>query len=501
MTSSAAKFVSDEEMVELQSLGYRSRTRPRPHQAQEFLDHRDSKARCMGWSMRTGKTKGIIDLAEYLFSIGEIEALLVIAPNGVHQNWLLEELPKHCSTPFDAAAYQAAYSDRKWFKSAFEKVKRVNQQPGRLQVMTINAEGIRTEKAKKHIADFIRARKGKFLLCVDESHMFRTPSSSRTRVCWALAKQTEYKRIMTGTLASGSPLHVWSQFEILEKGALGFRTFGQFKQRYAITRGGGAGGRQFEQIIGFRDLEDLKHRIAKWTSVVTRRDAGIMDNNSISRRVAMTPAQERFYKKVENTAEINDNPLEDAALLSKLQQIAQGWYYDEFGEPVDLMHRKDNPLLNAMLAEIAGSEGKFIVWCRYRHDISLVSDALADAEIGHVVYQGGMASHEKTEAIARFRNNPAIQGFVGEPSIGGVGLPLDVASYIMWHSHTFDNIIREQADERASEVGDKIVDVIDFSVDKTVVDYIIRVVKNKGRVADDLARYGLQNVLLLETLV
>lgn len=501
MTSSTTEFVSDEELAELKALGYLSKTRPRHHQAREWRDHRDSKARCMGWSMRTGKTKGIIDLAEHLFATGKIEGMLVIAPNGVHQNWVIEELPKHCSTPFDAVAYQAAYASRMWFKTAFQKVQRVNRQPGRMQIMTINAEGIRTEKAKKHIADFIRGREGRFLLCADESHMFRTPSSSRTRVCWALAKQTDYKRIMTGTLASGSPLHVWSQYEILEKGALGFRTFGQFKQRYAIIKGGGAGGRQYEQIVGFRDLDDLKERMAKWTSVVTRRDAGIQDNNVVTRRVPMTPTQQKFYDKVEKEAAINDNPLEDAALLSKLQQIAQGWYYDENGEPVDLMPISENPLLNAMLAEINGSDGKFIVWCRYRYDVKLVTAALSNAKIGHVVYQGGMASHEKTEAIARFRNNPAIRGFVGEPSIGGVGLPLDVAEFMMWHSHTFDNIIREQADDRASVVGDKIVDVVDLTVDKSVTDYILRVTRNKGNVADDLARYGLQTILLVETLV
>ena len=43
----------------------------------------------------TGKTKVIIDNSAYLYANNKINFLVVIAPNGVHRNWINNELPLH----------------------------------------------------------------------------------------------------------------------------------------------------------------------------------------------------------------------------------------------------------------------------------------------------------------------------------------------------------------------------------------------------------------------
>ena len=481
---------------------YKSRTKPRPHQLREFEEHRDSPARCLSWGMRTGKSKAIIDLAEYLFSIDEIDGLLIVAPNGVHENWVRKELPIHCSTPYEAMAYRASAAGTRWHKAGFFKVVYDKRAPRKLQILTINAESIRTEKGKKHIADFNRGRKGRVLLCVDESHMFRTPGSARTRVIRALAKHIKWKRIMTGTLSSNSVLHVWSQFEILEASALGFSTYGKFKAHHAIVdKKYGAGGRAYETVTGFRNVDELKDKMAKWTSVVTKKDAGIEDLNVVPRAVGMSPKQEKIYKQVEKESMIDDLSLEGASKMTKLQQIAQGWYYDETGQPVDVVKLKDNMLIQAVISEIKYTPGKIIVWCRFNHDIAKVSEAMLAAKINHVIYKGGMTGDEKNRALDKFQSIPATKVFLGQPAAAGTGLPLDVADTIMWHSATFDAIIWEQANERASIVGDKIVDLVTFSVDGTVTDYILRTLKNKEDVARNVAGEGLKRIIEMETLV
>ena len=43
----------------------------------------------------TGKTKVIIDNFSHLYYKGYVDAVFVIAPNGVHRNWINDEIPKH----------------------------------------------------------------------------------------------------------------------------------------------------------------------------------------------------------------------------------------------------------------------------------------------------------------------------------------------------------------------------------------------------------------------
>lgn len=42
---------------------------------------------------RTGKSKIVIDTCAHLHDTGRINGLLVIAPNGVHRNWINDEIP------------------------------------------------------------------------------------------------------------------------------------------------------------------------------------------------------------------------------------------------------------------------------------------------------------------------------------------------------------------------------------------------------------------------
>ena len=60
-------------------------TSPRwAHQQIEFDEHRDRRSRAYIWPMRSGKSRGVIDVACYRFGKSDIEGVIVIAPNGVH---------------------------------------------------------------------------------------------------------------------------------------------------------------------------------------------------------------------------------------------------------------------------------------------------------------------------------------------------------------------------------------------------------------------------------
>lgn len=464
--------------------------------------------------MRTGKTKAIFDLADYLHQGREIEAMIIIAPDGVQTNWIKREMPVHFAGDAVTFIYNPSAASNVGYKARFNQWMTKKTYNGRLQIFAIGSDSIRTENGKKYLTEMIRARHGKVLLVADECHMFGSPSSARGRVIRALGKACLWVRIMSGSIGGNTPLRIWGQYEILEPGALGFKTHGSFKQHVAneVTRKT-RDGRTYQEITEFKNLEDLAMRQAKWTSIVRREDCDDMPVlNRIRRVVEMTDKQKKLYKLTEKSGLLDEYEVSGAGLLGKLAQIAGGWYYDEHSVAHNVIDPSENPLLQAIVAEITGGREKatkedgpeikdkkpkkYIVWANYTHDLELLSAELKKRDIPHVTYFGtGMSRQEKQASIDAFMNNPEIVVFIGQPKSGGIGLNLSAADAIIWMSHTFDIVVREQADERATKVGGKTIDIIDFEVENTVFGYILSAQENKIDIREQVAGLGLKTII------
>lgn len=480
---------------------FQFKTQPYRHQAKEFDEHKNDPARALLWQMRTGKTKVMIDTAAYQFCQGAVTGVIVLAPNGVHNNWIKRELPVHCSVPYKFHVYRAASVKTKWHQAGVNVV--CNKAEGHLSFLALNSESIRTESAQKVIKQFLRAHKGKVFLIVDESHDFRTPGSRRTRVARSLAKHCAFRRILSGTAVSNTPLAAWSQFEILEPGALGFRTFGDFKAHHAIYRMARTkGGRQFEQLVDYANLDELKDKIGQWSSVVLREDCDDMpDLSETITPFTMGDKQRKIYDRLVKDYILEDAGYDGGARLLKLQQITRGWYKDEFGDVVNVVSDEHNPALQALERDVSSTDNKIIIWCQFREDIAKVSALMKRMGIDAVEYHGGIKPADREKAIDNFMRFKKFRVFIGQPQAGGVGLNLSAASTIIWYSHTQDLIIREQASERATKVGGRVIDIIDYECDDSVDGLVLTSHRNKRNVADDVAGLGLKYTLEMEAFI
>lgn len=478
---------------------YRSKTKPRPAQLKEFKEHRDKKRRALLWQMRSGKSKAAIDLAEYLFHKGEITAMLILAPNGVHSNWIRKELPTHCSTPWKGSIYRSYAAKTQGHHTALKKA--INKTPGHLSVLAINSETVWRKPARRAITALKRIHGRKILLVVDESHDYRSPSSKRSCMVRALAKQINWARILTGTVSANSPLHLWSQFEILEPGALGYTTYEDFKSRYAVIemKKNYKTGSIYEDVVEFVNQDELRDRQMKWASVVLRQDSGLPDPVLFEEPFVMAPKQRQIYDKLKKTCLIEgtDEAYEGGAKLAKLQQITRGWYYDRHGEPVYIVEDDANPALTRTREVVHGTGGKIIIWARYREEIKKIMACLRKDKVNAVQYVGGMTARDRDKSLDLFTGNPAVKVFVGQPQAGGTGLNLAVANTVFWYSHIFDLIVYEQASERATS-GDKGgVDLGNLKAEDSVDEYIIGSLNGKRRNFDQLSGSGLKMAIEL----
>ena len=76
---------------------YRYALPPLGKQAQVIEDHWQDRVHALLCRPGTGKSKMALDHAGRLYHDNKISALLIIAPNGVHKQWVDSALPTHAS--------------------------------------------------------------------------------------------------------------------------------------------------------------------------------------------------------------------------------------------------------------------------------------------------------------------------------------------------------------------------------------------------------------------
>lgn len=485
------------------------KTIPYEHQLYEFEKYAESQARALIWQMRTGKTKAIIDMACHLYIRHKINSVLVFAPNGVHENWLQRELPIHhwdivnrysihwhTGTAGNTlpVSHIEEYKEKHelWWAKASAMLKTTKS----LTWFSFNSESMTRLEVRKLVKYIINKRQ--VLVVFDESHDFRAPGSKRTKMARALVKKCRYKRILTGTPVTNSPLHAFAQFELLQQQALGFKRYEDFKNHYArYVIGRTKSGRHYPLLAEYTNLEELKIHIAEWSSILLRKDCiDLPDLIKRTRNVKLTTEQYKIYEELHTkfTFDIGTDEIsigENTSILTKLQQVVSGFIIDEFKQVYDIPG--GNPRLEAVSNEVYLSSGKVIVWCRFREDMDRVAKRLATDGHRVVQYHGRTSTSSKRkvrELFAPSADND-IKVLVGYPVLG---LDLSAASTIIWYSHTFDAILREQADERATVFGGSNVSIIDL-VAPGVDQYILDNVLNKISIAETLTEPSMNKML------
>jgi len=492
----------------LDSTRYPFRFEPYKHQAREFELYRDDPARMLLWQMRTGKTKATIDLACYRYrDAQDIDGLLVLAPNGVHSNWVRKELPAHMwlDVPWKAHTWRSSNpSKRKKAQHLESLTDTVSFREG-LAILAVNSECLIHKAPQEAIKAFMKGRR--IMIVFDESHNYAVPDAKRTKLARGLAKKAVVTRTLTGTAVDNTPLAAYSQYQLLEEGALGFDTYKDFKEAFAVYETETTfGGRTYPTLKEYKDLHVLQDRMAKWSSVVLREDVDDMPALvNVQRDVELPDSVQQMYEDLRGdfVLELENGQVltaeEGGKRILRLQQLLGGFMVTDDLETHDLtgqgFHRLDVLEEEIWLAR----RGKAIVWCRFRFELELVMKRLEKSKTKFVLYRGGMPQSKRDAAIDAFSSDDSVTVFLGQPAAGGAGLNLSAqgkASTVLWYSHTYDLIHRQQANERATYVGGDSVDLVDLVVPSSVDVTILQAQAEKRNIKEELAGVGMRDKLL-----
>jgi|TARA_Y100000034_G_scaffold136863_2_gene216493 SNF2 family DNA or RNA helicase len=436
--------------------------------------------------MGTGKTKVLLDTAAVLYDQGKIEGLLVVAPKGVYRNWTDIEIPAHFPDhiPSRVVAWSSNLNKKKK-----EEINSLFEPNNNFCIFVINVDALITKKGALVIEKFLNTRLA--MMVIDESTTIKTPSAKRTKATIKFGKLARYRRILTGSPVTKSPLDIYTQCEFLNPHLLGFSSYYSFRNRYAVLIDQDYGGRTFKQVVGYKNTEELKDELAQFSFRVTKDEClDLPPKIYVRREFEMTKEQKKVYDEMLSLAlaifeEGAATTTSAIVQLLRLHQISCGFLpLDDDGG----MQELKNDRLSTLMQLLEETDEKVIIWANYRADIFRIKEAVEKAygPDSIVTYFGDTNIDDRQTAVSSFQDmSSSTRFFLGNTQTGGYGITLTAASTVVYYSNNYDLEKRLQSEDRAHRIGQhNPVTYIDLVCKNTVDEKIIKALRNKI----DLAR-------------
>jgi len=467
---------------------YKFKTVPYKHQLDALERSWDKEYFAYFMEMGTGKSKVLLDNAAMLYNQGKINGLLLIAPKGVYKNWYEDQIPAHLPDYINKKVVLWKSSDK-----THEQTKKLNTlfQPGTdFHILIMNVEAFSYDFGKEFARRFLNSHNA--MMAIDESTSIKTPTTNRTKNILRLRSLAKYRRILTGSPVTNSPLDLFSQCQFLGSWLLKTDSYYDFRSRYAEMRTINLGSHSTNIVVGYRNLGELSKLIEPFSMRVLKDDClDLPEKTFMKRQITMTPQQEKVYKAMKKYAMAQ---LEGKALttnnvmvqLMRLHQILCGHFTADDGTIQDIPNHRVTELME-ILSEV---EGKVVIWSHYQRDIETILKAIRkkyDRDDIVVDYYGKTSMEDRQNNIKKFQEDDNCRFFVGTTQTGGYGITLTAASTMVYYSNGYDLEKRLQSEARIDRIGQKYpMTYIDIVTEDTIDTKVVKALRKKLNIATDI---------------
>ena len=168
--------------------------------------------------------------------------------------------------------------------------------------------------------------------------------------------------------------------------------------------------------------------------------------------------------------------------MLRLQQVMSGHLKTDDGEMLTFPSTR----MTAVLDIIDESDGKVIIWSRFRHDIIEIVRTLKEkyGDNSAASYFGDTTDDERNEVIDNFQNpDHPLRFFVGNPAVAGYGLTLTAANLVVYYANDFDLTNRAQSEDRCHRIGqNSSVTYVDIICEGTIDERIVKSLQGKIKI-------------------
>ena len=465
-------------------MNYKFKSKPFAHQSKALEMSWDKEVFAYFMEMGTGKSKVLIDNIAMLYNAGKINGALIIAPKGVYKNWFDSEIPNHLPD----------YIEKKvglWKTKPNDKdLKPLFDTGAELHILIMNVEAFSTKNGLMFAQKFLSCHKA--IIGIDESTTIKNPKAIRTKSILNLASKVKYRRILTGSPVTKSPLDLFSQCYFLSPFLLGHESFWSFKTRYAVTKQVNVQGRMIQLVVSYKNLGELSDKIKPFSYRVLKDDCLDLPPKTYTKRIIeLTDEQKRVYKtmKEKAIAFLNGKMVSTATVITqlmRLHQITCGHFKSDDGTIQKIKSNRISQLME-ILEEV---EGKAVIWAHYRYDIEAIVKAISKeyGENSVVTYYGDTSTDDRQKAIKKIQDkNSSVRFIVGTPQTGGYGITLTGASTMIYYSNGYDLEKRQQSEARIDRIGqEKPMTYIDIIAEGTVDEKIVQSLRKKVNIATEI---------------
>ena len=467
-------------------LNYKFKTKPYAHQLKALEMSHNKEVFAYFMEMGTGKSKVLLDNIAVLYDKGKINGALIIAPKGVYKNWFDSEIPQHLVKHIQKKAilWQANITEKQQFKLNSLFKSEID-----LHILIMNVEAFSTKKGVAFAEKFLLSHNT--LMAIDESTTIKTPTAKRTKAIVKLGEIAKYRRILTGSPVTKSPLDLYKQCEFLDPWLLDHSSYYTFRTRYAIMRSANFNGRSVQIVVGYKNLEELSEKLKPFSYRILKDDCLDLPPKTFMKRVIqLTPEQNKVYQQMKQLAlaELNGKRITTVNVITqlmRLQQITCGHFKADDGSLQEIKNNRITELMD-LIEEI---EGKAIIWAHWRHDIATIVREIEKEYPGSVMtYYGDTTTDDRQKAIKEIQNPESkVRFLVGTPQTGGYGITLTGASTMIYYSNGYDLEKRQQSEARIDRIGQKKpMTYIDILAEDTVDEKIVKALRKKENIATQI---------------
>jgi SNF2 family DNA or RNA helicase len=457
---------------------------PWNHQREGVKRALDSRDFAFFFEQGTGKSKTTIDTLRNLYAINKRPLrTLILCPVVVCENWRREF---YMQSKIGHLLYVLKGKQTERIQSFKQKIQTIPP-----HIFVTNYEALQMGELLQEIL----AWQPEVLVC-DESQRLKSHDSKRAKMAAIVGAVTKHNFILSGTPILNTPMDIFQQYKIMDRGATFGKNFYEFRATYFIDRNiRMPSQRHFPdwQIIPEREAELTAKIYSKAMRVLKSECLDLPDLVRVEVPVEMAREQKRLYEEMKHdfVTFLNDEACTAQLAIVKalrLQQIVSGYIKTDLGEEVTL---KENPRLDALeglLEDIPETE-KVIIWANFKENYRQITGVLERMKIGYVELHGGVAGKDRQKNIDAFQTNPSIRAIVANQGAGGVGVNLTAASYAIFYSRNFSLEADLQAEARNHRGGSEIHQKItryDIVCPGSIDEIVANALKEKQNLAEKI---------------
>ena len=468
-------------------MNYKFKTKPYQHQLNALALSWEKPYFAYFMEMGTGKSKVLIDNIAMLYDKGKINGALIIAPKGVIGTWYKDQIPGHMP---DHVEYKAVMWQANINIKQQKKLDTLFETGEDLHILVMNVESFSTKKGIEFAYKFLSCHNT--MMTIDESTTIKNPDAKRTKNICKLGPHAKYRRILTGSPITKSPLDLYKQCDFLAPELLGHSSYYSFRTRYAIMKTANFGGRSVQIVVGYRNLPELTDMLKAFSYRVLKDECLDLPKKTFMKRVVkLTKEQEHAYKQMSQLAlaQFQGKLMTTATVMTqlmRLHQITCGHFTADDGTIKDLKNNRTDELSD-LLNEV---HGKVVIWAHYQYDVETIVERIKKehGDNSVVTYYGLTPQDQRQDNIKKFQDKEGpVKFLVGTTATGGYGITLTAASTMIYYSNGYDLEKRQQSEARIDRIGQESpMTYIDLIAENTIDDKIVLALRKKVNIASQI---------------